>query len=106
MIKSTFIGKDMRGSWKATSLVNVGDDSLECKIVTSKIFSGEIQSRVTVGKIDGGFVSHKMYQDYSKCVSSAIVRCTEKTVKVRHAQALDIVIQSHIDDIRKQYNII
>lgn len=57
-------------------------------IATSK-GRNELSSRATIGFKGDGFVTHRMFTDYSQPVASSASRCTEKAIRELHAKALD-----------------
>lgn len=84
----TFVCKNMHGNWQATSVELIAKD-LQLKISTHKVYSGAVVTTATVGKIEGNFVSHVMFQDFSKTLSnSRYGRATAKVVEQQHAEEM------------------
>jgi len=86
----TIVSKDCRNNWRAEDTYDLGN-SQQLNISTHKVFSGELVTTATVGKVDGGFVSHMMYQDFNKCVNRTKDRCTQKNVEAQHAIAVGML---------------
>ena len=100
----TYIKKDYRGNWRASTEVVV-DDNRVATITTSKSSYGLLTTHVSVGKRDGDFISHMMFQDYSKTVkSSQPKRVTEKLVSAQHDEVL-ADIDWVLDDIKAFYSL-
>ena len=82
----TFIAKG-RDGWKAQSTIDLGNGR-QLQISTSKTYSGALVSSALVGKVEGGFFSFMMYQDFQKRIIARKVRVTDKAVEAQHAEAL------------------
>ena len=79
--------KNMHNEWEVVDEIDLPDDRV-LRIYTSRRSSGFLSTTATVGRLEGGFFSFMMFQDYSKTVSSEKVRCTQKTVEAHHAAAM------------------
>ena len=80
----TTIRKNHYKHWVAKSQVMISED-LELTFTTTKHCSGQLVSSASVGKIEGGFVSHKLYQDYhANMIVTKPSRVTEKVVMAQH----------------------
>jgi hypothetical protein len=54
-----------------------------------------VSTQASVHKVEGQFITHELFGDYSKTVAlDSISKCTEKSVKALHAEAL-----GRLDDI-------
>lgn len=100
----TRVSKSIRGKWGAKSELML-TDTIQLSISTHAVHSGELITSASVGHLEGNFVSHMMYQDYSKTISrSNPARCTAKWVENQHTTAL-----SHLEhvlaEVRLQYGI-
>lgn len=94
MKQQTVIRKDHYGAWVMKTQVELMDNYV-LEISTSKRSSGVLSTTANVHKIEGGFMTHRMFQDYSKHLVSEKVRVTEKAVRAQHEQALkmlDVVV--------------
>ena len=98
---STYIGKDHYGKWKATSTLMLGDKQ-QLSISTYKSH-GELRTYASVGKLDRGFVTHRIYQDYHKCFASEDRAATGKAVEAQHRSVL-AKIDLILDDVTRHYN--
>jgi len=83
----TFVRKDMRGSWSATSTYEMADNR-RLRIATLKNYSGAIVTNATVHLLKDGFETHLMYRDFHRNVFNSRTRCTAKAVEAQHAEAL------------------
>lgn len=75
--------KGIRG-WTSESII-VLSEKHEVHITTMKRHSGAVATTATRKKIENGFASHVVFQDFSKCYTSVYARCTEKLVQSQHA---------------------
>ena len=99
---NTFIKKDHYGKWEAETIIEL-DSTYQLSIKTKKAGSGALVTHATVGKHDGEFISHVVFQDYSKAlVTSRPARVTAKTVEAQHNQ---IDVAEVIQEVKTFYNI-
>ena len=85
----TYIRKDHRKRWKATTTIPLWDN-VEMHISTYKTEASGLITYVSVGKNEGTFFSHMMYQDFSRpAAHNSSVRCTAKNVELQHMKVLD-----------------
>ena len=82
----TIVSKDCRNNWRAEDTYDLGNNK-QLTITTNKMFDHSLCTRATVSTVEGGFVSHMMYQDFSKCIKLTKDRCTAKNVEAQHAIA-------------------
>ena len=95
------IYKSIRG-WRADTEVSLVDN-LVLSITTMKRNNGSITSHASVARRDGDFLSHMLYQDYSKTVAVASTnRATEKAIFQCHNS---IDLESVKQDALAFYNI-
>jgi hypothetical protein len=81
----TTIHKNHHKQWVAESKVMISGN-LVLTIRTSKLSNGQLVSSASVGKIEGGFVSHKLFQDFHhNIIVSHPSRVTEKVVMAQHS---------------------
>ena len=99
---NTEIFRDRYGHWQGKTTIKLGN-SQELLISTYKNNRGALATYASVGTLDRGFVTHKLYQDYSKCFAADAVRCTEKNVQRQHETVLG-KINYILDDITRHYN--
>jgi hypothetical protein len=85
--------KEQRG-WVARSKVAL-TDKMVLELITMKRSGGQLATTATVGRVENGFVSHIVYQDFSKVVAtSSPGRITQSTVETQHnAVDVDAVVQ-------------
>ena len=99
----TYIRQDHYKHWYAITEIDLGDN-LQLSIRTSKTSSGLLNTNASVGRLEGGFVSHVVYQDYSKSIKrSTPARCTSKVVEAQHMDVLKD-IDAIKDAIALQYS--
>jgi hypothetical protein len=84
----TFIRKDTRGNWKAEDTYEVRDN-IKLRVSTSKNFSGEYTTTASCHKLEGGFETHAVYQDYIRTLARSRIRGTSKNVETQHASVAD-----------------
>lgn len=104
---NTFISKDKRTGWRAETCIKLAD-GWQLDIVTRKGNTGGLVTHVTVGRAERGFVTHRLYTDYSRSIIiKPGVRCTEASVTTQHAEALamwadiDASVREHYDDLNE-----
>lgn len=81
--------------WQAESRLKLSDGR-ELEITTHKGWNGELESRAKIYHIDGYFRTHKFIfgdeggkeGDYSRKLLATKERCTEKSVRAQHSQAI------------------
>lgn len=86
----TMIYKDIRNQWHAETHVPL-EGKQQLRISTYKTERGDLQSFASVCKVENGYVTHMVYQDYSRRVIVNRVRCTEKAVRDQHQQAIGLL---------------
>ena len=80
----TIIHKNRYKDWVAESQVMISNN-LVLDFRTSKHFSGQLVSSASVGKLENGFRSHMLYQDYhANMIVTKPSRVTEKVVMAQH----------------------
>ena len=102
MKQTSVIRKDHYGAWVMKTQVELMDNYV-LEISTSKRSSGILSTTANVHKVEGGFMTHRMFQDYSKQLVAEKVRVTEKAVRAQHAEALkmlDVIVL----EVYAQYN--
>lgn len=77
------VKKDMRGNWRARQRVDLGDKRV-LNIVTLKVSSGDFVTTASVAKVEGGFETHIMFQDFNVRLGIGSARGTEKNVTNLH----------------------
>lgn len=87
---STTIYKDIRNNWHAETHIPL-EGIQQLRISTWKTDSGDLQSFASVCKVENGYVTHMIHQDYSRRVIVNRVRCTEKAVREQHKQAIALL---------------
>lgn len=85
---TTRIGKGREG-WEAKTTIGLGVANRILQISTHKGSRGLVTCS-SVMKSENGILTFEMFGDFSKRVPYNGVRCTEKTVRELHAQALSV----------------
>ena len=79
--------------WKAISyfdMEEIGNKKF-LEICTMKRHNGELSTFSSVNtKTEMGY-THMLFQDFNKCYLSEKTRCTEKSVKMQHEKALEML---------------
>jgi hypothetical protein len=101
MKKTTVTRKDYHGAWASKTQIELPDDHV-LEISTSKKSSGVLSTTATVHKVEGSFMSHRMFQDYSKQLVAERVRVTEKAVVAQHNRAME-QLDSILVEVNAQY---
>lgn len=83
------IGKG-RDGWEAKSTIGLGSHNRVLIITTHKSDGGVVTQATVNTDQGGGILMWEMFGDYSKRTMHKGVRCTEKTVRELHAQALAV----------------
>lgn len=94
--------KDHYGAWTSKTQIELPNDHI-LEFSTSKRSSGVLSTTANVHKVEGNFITHRMFQDYSKQIVSEKVRVTEKAVRAQHAVALQHLDQV-LSEVKAQYN--
>ena len=99
----TQVYKSING-WTAETQIDIPDvgENFVLRIATSKWGKGTVVTNASVSKRDGYFLSHRLYEDYSKVILSEVTRCTEKTVRSQHASVTGMV-EAVIGAVREHY---
>jgi hypothetical protein len=84
----TTIEKDCRGNWRAESQFELSNNRV-LQFITNKVHTGSIVTRASVLTREGKCLSHMVYQDFSKCMSTSNDRCTAKNVTALHTKAME-----------------
>jgi hypothetical protein len=79
----------------------INGNEYELSISTTKAYNGHLQTRVTVGRVEGNMVSHALMGDYSKLIlSNQPAKATEKAVTLFHNESMkqiDAIKQAILD---------
>lgn len=90
------IAKDFRNAWSAVDEMDLGDN-LQLTVRTSRVSSGAVATTAQVGRVEGSFVSHVMYQDYHAALAcSRPARVTKNAIVNQHTEVI-----ARLADIRK-----
>ena len=84
----TVITKSSYGEWRAkdTEMLN---DTLELSITTMRRSNARVTTTATVGRREGAFITHLMYQDYNVSLWAVVYpRITRKVVEEQHKSIL------------------
>jgi len=79
--------------WKAISyfdMEEIGNKKF-LEICTMKRHNGELSTFASVNTKTDGFYIYMPFQDFNKCYLSEKTRCTEKSVKMQHEKALEML---------------
>lgn len=90
------------GGWTAENEIDLGND-LILQLRTTKRTKG-VGCFASVHKRDGNFLTHRMFQDYSREIANEMGRATEKLVAHVHQKGLDTV-PTILLAIRAQYGL-
>ena len=94
--------KDHYGAWTSKTQIKLPNDYI-LEFSTSKRSNGVLSTTANVHKLEGNFMTHRMFQDYSKQITAEKVRVTEKAVRAQHALALQSLEQV-LSEVKAQYN--
>jgi hypothetical protein len=89
------VQKDFRGSWRARTEYELTDSKI-LQIQTSKTRNGVIATYATVQVVEGEFVTHRAFTDFSQCIATTTISCTSRNVAEQHTRAL-----GKLDDIKQ-----
>ena len=101
----TFTHKDKRSGWRSETRFKLGSNDTgkyQLDITTRKNFGGQLITIATVGRIERGCITYRLYIDYSRTVTKTDARCTEKNVDEQHAKALEMLV-TIVADVRAHY---
>lgn len=101
MAYQTYISRNHAKAWNAKTIVLL-EDRQQLTIHTYKNHRGALATYASVGTLEGGFVTHKLYDDYNKCFAAEALRCTEKAVAAQHRDVLDR-LPTILADITRHY---
>lgn len=102
MTYDTFMCRDYRKAWKSETRVRLGD-GWQLDLLTRKNDRGELVTSASIGRVERGCVTHRMYADYSRQVFRRTARCTEKSVQLQHNEALALM-ETIFADVRAHYD--
>ncbi len=97
-----YIRKDTRGAWKADASVKLGNGYL-LRFNTSKRLNGQLMTSASVCRLEDGFETHRVHQDYYRNLVSEKVRVTDKTVEQQMTTTLINFLDTVMADVRAQY---
>ena len=101
---NTYIRKDYRGNWRAETRIDIEDNRV-VTVSTYKISNGSLCTNVSVGTLNDGFISHRVFADYNKFVKQEWPkRVTEKVVSSQHDSVLSD-IDSILSSITEFYSL-
>ena len=84
----TTVYKDARNNWAAEDEISLPNGQ-QLRISTHKVYSGNLVTTATVGRLEDGFFSYVMFQDFSKrVITQKPAKCTGRIVEGQHATAL------------------
>ncbi len=84
----TYINKGRTG-WTAETIIDL-EDNKRLTITTMKRHNNRLMTTASVGRVEGMFVSHTMYQDFSKVISASDPKkVTEKSVSTQHSRVME-----------------
>ena len=97
------IQRDIRGEWEGETIINLRPD-LVLRLTTRKRSKG-VGCFASVQHREGMFLTHKMFQDYSREIANQMGRATEKLIAQVHQTGLHMV-PTILLDIRAQYGLL
>ncbi len=84
----TAVTKSSHGEWRAEDKEML-NDTLELSITTMRRSNGRVATTATVGRREGEFITHRMYQDYNVSLWAVVyTRVTRKVVEEQHKSIL------------------
>ena len=99
----TLINKDYKNNWKAET-VTMLNGKLQLSIRTLKSdATGALHTCASVGRVDGNFVEHIMYQDFFK--SLRYVHHKRVTAKVVEQQHSEVDVNALIQEATEFYHL-
>lgn len=102
MEKFTRHYKGLRG-YRSETTIKIGDNRV-LSITTRKLNGGSLATMASVGVKEGCFVTHLMYQDYSKTLINELKRVTKNAVIQQHETALTL-LPTVLNDVYNQYGV-
>ena len=90
----TIINKDIRNNWHAIDSIDLVANRV-LQVSTSKVSDGTIVTRASVHVKEGGFLTHRVFTDFSQRMMTAAIRCTEKNVTLQHLEAMAKINEIH-----------
>jgi hypothetical protein len=89
----TIARKDIRGNWKAEDSITLPDNQI-LKVSTHKVSNGSLVTSAMVGRQEGMFFSHMMWDDFNRSlIISRPAKCTSKAVETQHGAAMKDIEQ-------------
>lgn len=78
-----------RNGWRCNTTIPLPEiaPNMVLDITTSKANAG-LSTTASVAKVEGGFSTFVMYQDYFSTVARSQARCTERNVSLLHEEAM------------------
>ena len=96
------ITKSLHG-WRAESQIPVPDSPDKVLVLlTLRRSNGQLVTTANVNIVEGKFLSHRMFHDFSKRVDSELVRVTEKAVATQHERACANLPQI-LEEVKNHY---
>ena len=85
--------KDSRGNWKASTEITIGENEVKqariLSVSTFKTSDGAVVTTASVSHVEGMFMTHRMYGDFSeRMISTRHGRVTEKVIREQQLAAL------------------
>jgi hypothetical protein len=81
--------RNMRNDWVVRSDIEFGENRI-IRVTTCKTSSGALTTNASVQTIEpNGFMSHMMFQDFSKTLKASRVRATQAAVEAQHQEVMD-----------------
>lgn len=94
------IYKSQFHGWKAETHVDL-DENKVLTIITMKRASGSVATTASVGTKKDMFITHTMFQDYSKTIEASYPkRVTQKVVETQH---IGTVVENIIAEVKGFY---
>lgn len=84
----TFTRKGDNG-WRAETVADIGGGR-QLQLFTRKM-KGKLVTAASVGRVDGAFFTHVIFEDFYRVLERADVRVTEKAVQAQHAEYLEML---------------
>lgn len=91
----TRVYKSIRDGWVAESttplLFQIEGKPTQLRLSTSKRQGGVLETYASVQSFDDGFVTFRVFRDFSQRIIKDTMRCTEKSVRLQHDLALTMI---------------
>jgi hypothetical protein len=85
----TYDHAECKGRDKSIRTIGLINPTQQLTINTYKTFNGKLTTSATVGTLEGGFITHQLYQDFSQRLEASDIRVTAKNMRDQHTRYVD-----------------